>query len=333
MTRATWSISLESLNLIMRFLSQHDKSTLAACTLVSSEFLQMAQPRLFGKISVDVAQNPDKGLSALLLFLCSTPHVAGHIRCLQIYDSSVDSNKEGDCHNASHSSTGAGTFEDTRISAGVIFPILHGLIGLQTLILDNVVIKTTPLALIPNCVSPISLSEVHISCAFMSNEECLFEFLRSFIRVDHLHIENLPHTNCDRIIQGVRHGVNTFRPLASQLSKATELDVPEGRSPEAVALNIGIAKLTIGSSPDTEPFSTLSFLQQIRQSSAAWTLTSISICINHYIVAAEFAKLLCRCGQSIVSLELDLKLPYYRKDLKGPLRTSVCIHSPLPTAD
>lgn len=271
----------ETLDNIIGFVPVDDKETLMSCSLTSHSLCAIARPFLFHFIQIDLGRE-DLGLTPFMSFVVTSPHLAEYIRHLHITDETAYL---------------IGS-KDYQVSATNLHLTLLSLPRLQSLDLDMVVVSGGDLFLDPLPFQPTDITFLRLDCALMSEEGAVLEILNLFNHVEEFHVENLPIADL---------------PVASFIGLDMFVPFPSYPNIRDANFRIAVTHLHIGPSPDSDPDGTMIFLQVLQKSPSMQTLTSVTIRIDHYVIAAELGKMLRSCGARIQYCELDFRLPYYEK--------------------
>lgn len=275
-----FTFSSEILENIISFIPVEDKKTLASCTIVSREMCKIASPYLFANLSIDVTDIPD--------FLQAESNPAQYVQDLRI-----TSRLEG----------------QPKITAPFLRMIVPAFPNLRSLSLPGLVISgstTDQLYTIP-----VQLSSLHIDCGKFSTKQGLVDILHLFGRVGTVYIRNvvpLPDVMPNR-------GFVAPKPLCL---------FPPYPQCSLEGINFRLAATYLDIDPphtlDSHPDGIIVLLRMLQHSDTMFTLTSLSIRIDHFVVAAELGRMLLLCKNTLQGCELNFQLPYYSKLTMVPLR-------------
>ena len=161
---------------------------------------------------------------------------------------------------------------------------------------------------------PVQLSSLHIDCSEFSIKQGLVDILHLFGRVGTVYIRNVPLPDVMP-----NRGFVAPKPLC--------LFPPYPQcSLEEMNFRLAATYLDIDPphTPDSHPDGIIVLLRMLQHSDTMLTLTSLSIRIDHFVVAAELGQMLLLCKNTLQACELNFQLPYYSKLTMVPLCRYFC---------
>ncbi|KAH8102127.1 hypothetical protein BXZ70DRAFT_54848 [Cristinia sonorae] len=276
----------ETVDHIISFVPLNDKKTLASCSLSSRTFSAIAQPYLFRQFNVDGGER--KRLKDLLAVACFLSRLAKHIWYISIKCSTSDDND----------------MVTKPLLLSELMAALELLPNFRSVRLDSLALFDDT----PNTTSfyPVHIPHLRIHCDSSANEHSFLKLLSSLGDVDRLHITGLPSSDF---------------PLAFATRTVDILEPFLGNYPQlsAITLMMRVKDIRIGPSFGSDIDSSLLLLGALCRSPTMYSLTFASIYIDSFIIAADVGCMVRSCT-ALEYLELDLRLPYYNKRTKEPLR-------------